>query len=167
MKHPKLFNWSFFYPEPKTMWKKFATLAARAVFVSLFQKLPIFDFLAGNNYPDSPLSQGVWNLPHKFHIYLIYIARGVGMSGYKPFYGLQKQVFTRVRNFFHIKNVHKKCSEKIWAFCISVRMTRIIDSAQSNLFSVNKPSKCWTFLELDLGYWVLFFHFWQVFCNFL
>ena len=24
------------------------------------------------NFPDSPHSQGVWNLPHKFHLYLIY-----------------------------------------------------------------------------------------------
>ena len=31
----------------------------------------IYDFLAGNNYPDSPHLQGVWNLPHKFHLYLI------------------------------------------------------------------------------------------------
>ena len=39
--------------------KKFATLAARAVFVSSFllQKRPI--------------CKGVWNLPHKFHLYLI------------------------------------------------------------------------------------------------
>ena len=34
-----------------------ATLAVRAVFVNLFfQKLLIYDFLAGNNYPDSPHS---------------------------------------------------------------------------------------------------------------
>ena len=33
--------------------------AARAVFVSLFiQKQLIYDFLAGNNYPDSPPSKG-------------------------------------------------------------------------------------------------------------
>ena len=34
--------------------KKFATLVARAVFVSLFflQKQLIYNFLAGNNYPD-------------------------------------------------------------------------------------------------------------------
>ena len=39
--------------------KKLATLAARAVFVNLFfQKQLIYDFLAGNNYPDSPHSQG-------------------------------------------------------------------------------------------------------------
>ena len=31
----------------------------------------ICDFLAGNNYSGSPHSQGVWNLPHKFHFYLI------------------------------------------------------------------------------------------------
>ena len=37
------------------------------------QKQLIYDFLAGNNYPDSPHSQGVWNLPHKFHPYLIKI----------------------------------------------------------------------------------------------
>ena len=35
------------------------------------KKKLIYDFLAGNNYPDSPHSQGVWNLPHKFHLYLI------------------------------------------------------------------------------------------------
>ena len=33
----------------------------------------IYDFLAGYNYPDSPYSQGVWNLPHKFHLYLIIV----------------------------------------------------------------------------------------------
>ena len=35
---------------------KFSTLAARAVFVSLFflKKQLIYDFLAGNNYPDWP-----------------------------------------------------------------------------------------------------------------
>ena len=40
--------------------KKFETLAARAVFVSLFFFLKnlIFDFLAGKIYPDSPRSQG-------------------------------------------------------------------------------------------------------------
>ena len=52
---------------------KFATLAARAVFVSSFllQKQLIYDCLAGNNYPNSSHSQWVWNLPHKFHLYLI------------------------------------------------------------------------------------------------
>ena len=41
--------------------KKITTLAARAVIVSLFfpQKMLIFDFLAGNNFPDLPYSQGV------------------------------------------------------------------------------------------------------------
>ena len=40
--------------------KKFTELAAGAVFVSLFllQKQLIYYFLAGNNYPKSPLSQG-------------------------------------------------------------------------------------------------------------
>ena len=28
--------------------------------------------LPGNEYPDSHHSQGVWNLPHKFHLYLIF-----------------------------------------------------------------------------------------------
>ena len=28
-------------------------------------------FLPVNNYPDAHHSQGVWNLPHKFHLYLI------------------------------------------------------------------------------------------------
>ena len=36
-----------------------------------FFKTAYFDFLAGNNYPDSSHSQGVWNLPNKFHLYLI------------------------------------------------------------------------------------------------
>ena len=46
---------------------------ARAVFVSLFllQKQLIYDFLAGNNCSNSPHSQRVWNLAHKFHLYLI------------------------------------------------------------------------------------------------
>ena len=53
-------------------------MAARAVFVSAFfiiilQKQLIYDFLAGNNYPNSPHLQGVWNLPHKCHLYLIVI----------------------------------------------------------------------------------------------
>ena len=41
--------------------KKFATLAARAVFVNLFslQKQLINDFLAGNNYSDLPYLQRV------------------------------------------------------------------------------------------------------------
>ena len=42
--------------------KKFATLAARAVFVSSFllQKQLIYDFLAGNNYTNQPhLQEGV------------------------------------------------------------------------------------------------------------
>ena len=40
--------------------KKFATLAASAVFVSLFflQKQLIYDFSTVNNYPDLPHSQG-------------------------------------------------------------------------------------------------------------
>ena len=44
----------------KPFQKKFATLAASAVFVSLFflQNQLIYDFLARNNNPDSPLSQG-------------------------------------------------------------------------------------------------------------
>ena len=44
----------------KTFEKRFAALAARAVFVSSFmlQKQLIFDFLAGNNSPKSPHSQG-------------------------------------------------------------------------------------------------------------
>ena len=43
-----------------TIPKKFATLAVRPVFVSLFfiQKQLIYDFLAGNNYPDSPHLHG-------------------------------------------------------------------------------------------------------------
>ena len=39
-------------------------LFLRAVFFS--SKNPFYDFLAGNNYPDSP------HLPHKFHLYLIF-----------------------------------------------------------------------------------------------
>ena len=48
--------------------KKFAELAARAVFVSRFllQKQLIYDFLGGNNYPDLPHLQGgmkfVWQI---------------------------------------------------------------------------------------------------------
>ena len=40
--------------------KKFATLAVRAVFVSSFllQKQLVYDFLARNNYPNSPQLQG-------------------------------------------------------------------------------------------------------------
>ena len=33
------------------------------------QKQLTYDFLAGNNHPDSPHSQG--GLPHKFHLFLI------------------------------------------------------------------------------------------------
>ena len=33
-------------------------------------KQVIYDFLAGKNYPDLPHSQVVWNLQHKFHLYL-------------------------------------------------------------------------------------------------
>ena len=45
---------------PIINWKKFAGLAAIAVFVSAFflQKQLIYDFLAGNNQSDSPHSQG-------------------------------------------------------------------------------------------------------------
>ena len=44
----------------KPLEKKFAELATRAFFVSqfLFQKQLLYDFLAGNNYPNSPHSQG-------------------------------------------------------------------------------------------------------------
>ena len=44
----------------KPIEKKFARLAARAVFASSFllQKQLIYDFLAGNNYPNSPHLQG-------------------------------------------------------------------------------------------------------------
>ena len=56
--------------------KSLQLLAARAVFESLFflQKQLIYGFLAGNNYPDLPHSQGqrVWNLPHKYNLYLIF-----------------------------------------------------------------------------------------------
>ena len=57
----------------KTIKKKFACLGAAAVSVSPFlpQKQPFLEFLPGNNYPDSHHSQGVSNLPHKFHLYLI------------------------------------------------------------------------------------------------
>ena len=53
--------------------KKFASLAAAAVLVSPFlhQKQPFLELLSGNNYLDSHHSQGVWNLPHKFDLYLI------------------------------------------------------------------------------------------------
>ena len=59
----------------KTFRKKFARLAARAVFVRLvfLQKQLIYDFLAGNNYPDSPHLQDVMKFAHKFHLYLIVI----------------------------------------------------------------------------------------------
>ena len=36
-------------------------------------KTAVLEFLPGNNYPDLHHSQGVWNLPHKFHLYLIVI----------------------------------------------------------------------------------------------
>ena len=54
--------------------KKFSRLAARAVIEShlFLQKNPFYDFLAGNNYLDSPHLQGVWHLPNKFHLYLIF-----------------------------------------------------------------------------------------------
>ena len=43
----------------KPIQKKFAGFAARAVFESrFFQKKLIYDFFAGNNYPDSLHSQG-------------------------------------------------------------------------------------------------------------
>ena len=59
--------------KPKTIWKKFATLAAPAVFVSSFllQKQLIYDFQHKNNHSDLHHLQGVWSLPHKFHLYLI------------------------------------------------------------------------------------------------
>ena len=47
-----------------------APLAARPVFFHSISQ--IYDFLAGNNHPDLPHSQG-GNLPHKFHLYLIKI----------------------------------------------------------------------------------------------
>ena len=51
----------------------YISLIVAIVFVSLFlpQKQPFLEFLPGNNYPDSHHLQGVWNLPHKFHLYLI------------------------------------------------------------------------------------------------
>ena len=47
------------------------------------------EFLPGNNYPDSHHSQGVWNLPHKFHLYLIIKEFETGESLFK-FSGLVK-----------------------------------------------------------------------------
>ena len=49
----------------------------------------IFDFLAGNNYPHSPHSQGVWHLLHKFHLYLIII---IICNCVKTFRPVNKQV---------------------------------------------------------------------------
>ena len=37
----------------------------------MYGKKLIHDFLTGNNYPDSPHSKEVLNLPYKFHLYLI------------------------------------------------------------------------------------------------
>ena len=53
---------------------QFARLAARAVFVSSFflQKQLMYDFLAGNNYPNSPHSQGGMKFATQFHLYLIF-----------------------------------------------------------------------------------------------
>ena len=41
------------------------------------QKQLITDFLAGNIYPTSPHSQGLWNLSYKFHLYLIWKPGGL------------------------------------------------------------------------------------------
>ena len=50
-------------------------MAARAVFVSLFflQKQLMYDFLAGNNCPDSPHSQGVMKFATQISPLLNYI----------------------------------------------------------------------------------------------
>ena len=99
---PQLFDLSS-NQNQNTFEKKFASLAARAVFVTSFMlqkqliyilkprltcftqsvrkqtswdsqdwRVNIFDFLAVNNNPNLPHSQGVWYFPHKFHLYLIY-----------------------------------------------------------------------------------------------
>ena len=56
----RLFDLSF-NQNQKSFEKKFAHLAARAVFVNWFllQKQLIYDFLAGDNYPNLPQLQGV------------------------------------------------------------------------------------------------------------
>ena len=52
-------NSSFIHPKQKTISKKFAS------------KTVIFLYLTKNNYLYSRHSQGVWNLQHNFHVYLI------------------------------------------------------------------------------------------------
>ena len=47
---------SLYFWLPEHFWKAVSAL-----------KQLIYNFLTGNNYPYSPHSQGVWNLPHKFH----------------------------------------------------------------------------------------------------
>ena len=60
-------NWNYF--------KKACNCGCRRSFCKpvFASKTAIFGitFLAGNNYPDWHHLQGVWNLPHKFHLYLI------------------------------------------------------------------------------------------------
>ena len=57
----------------------------------------IFDFFANhvnfwlNNYLDSYHSQGVWNLPHKFHLYLIILLKWIMMSQKTPKHMLDNQ----------------------------------------------------------------------------
>ena len=55
--------------------KKFATLAARAVYASLFllQKQLIMAKLNKKTTQTPTIRRGVWNSLHKFHLYLIHI----------------------------------------------------------------------------------------------
>ena len=69
--------WSIFTKQRHYLWVVWCSCGDltwwACLWVVIFKKQLIYDFLAGNNYPDSPYSQGVWNLPHKFHLYLIII----------------------------------------------------------------------------------------------
>ena len=61
--------------------KKFATLAATAVFESLFfQKQQIYHFLAGNNYPDLPHLQGGIKFAKQISPLLNYFVKNMTMT---------------------------------------------------------------------------------------
>ena len=100
--------------------KKFATLAARAVFERLFflQQQLIYDFLAGNNYPDSPhLQRGMkfatqisplLNCNYKLGKTIVFNVKNV------------KRASSRERHGCH----SQKCAgfqEVLWPLCLNYR----------------------------------------------
>ena len=68
-------------------------------------------FLAGNNYLDPPHSQGVWNMPHKFHLYLIEIIilaccqNGEGLKFVWPHYKKIHKLDTLVLYFHNSEKI--------------------------------------------------------------